>query len=332
MYKIDKVCMLGDGSWGTTLAVLLSKKGLKVDLWSAFSDYARMLKTTRENKKFLPGVIIPDEIEITSDLSAAIENATAIVIAIPSQFLRNVISKLKGAKLDAKMLISVVKGIENETFERPSEIIKDEMGDLDIAVLSGPTIACEIAGGLPASCVVASNKKEVAKQAQELFMSDRFRVYTSADMIGIELGGSLKNIIAIAAGISDGLKLGTNAKAALFTRGLVEMKRLGRALGAEQESFNGLSGIGDLVTTCISLYSRNRTLGEEITRGKKLSEIIENMDMIAEGVETTRSVHGLSKKIGVEMPITEQVYKVLFEEKNPHTAVSDLMLRDRKQE
>lgn len=332
MYKIDGVCILGDGSWGTTLAVLLSKKGLKVKLWSAFSDYADILKTTRENKKFLPGVIIPEEVNITSDIRAAIDNVAVIIIAIPSQFLRSVISKLKGRHLNARILISVVKGIENETFKRSSEIIKDEIGDLDIAVLSGPTIACEIVSGLPASCVVASASKEVAKQVQELFMSDRFRAYTSTDMIGVELGGALKNIIAIAAGISDGLKLGTNAKAALFTRGLVEMKRLGVALGAEQETFNGLSGIGDLVTTCISLYSRNRTVGEEITRGKKLPEIIEKMDMVAEGIETTRSVYGLSKKMGIEMPITEQVYQVLFLEKNPHTAVSDLMLRDRKQE
>ncbi len=332
MYKIDTVCVLGDGSWGTTLAILLAKKGLKVKLWSAFSDYAKILKATHENKKFLPGVIIPDEVKITSDIRAAIDDSAAIIIAIPSQFLRNVISKLKGKCIDAKILISVVKGIENETFERPSELIKDEIGDLDIAVLSGPTIACEIASGLPASCVVASARKEAAKRAQELFMSDRFRVYTSTDMIGVELGGALKNIIAIAAGISDGLKLGTNAKAALFTRGLVEMKRLGAALGAEQETFNGLSGIGDLVTTCISLYSRNRRVGEEISRGKKLSEIIENMDMVAEGIETTRSVYGLSKKVGIDMPITEQVYQVLFLEKNPHTAVSDLMLRDRKRE
>ena len=260
------------------------------------------------------------------------DDSDAIVIAIPSQFLRNIISKFKGMRVDAKILISVVKGIENETFKRPSELIKDEIGDLDIAVLSGPTIACEIASGLPASCVIASSRKEAAKQAQELFMSDRFRVYTSTDMIGVELGGALKNIIAIAAGISDGLKLGTNAKAALFTRGLVEMKRLGVALGAKQETFNGLSGIGDLVTTCISLYSRNRRVGEEITRGKKLLEIVEKMDMVAEGIETTRSVYGLSKKMGIDMPITEQVYQVLFLEKNSHTAVSDLMLRDRKRE
>jgi len=332
MYKIDTVCILGDGSWGTTLAILLAKKGLKVKLWSAFPAYAGILKTTRKNKKFLPGITIPDEVKITSDIYEAIDDSNAIIIAIPSQFLRNVISKLKGMRIDAKILISVVKGIENKTFERPSELIEDEIGNLDIAVLSGPTIACEIAKGLPASCVVASASKETVKQAQELFMSERFRVYTSTDMIGVELGGALKNIIAIAAGISDGLKLGTNAKAALFTRGLVEMKRLGVALGAEQETFNGLSGIGDLLTTCISLYSRNRRVGEEITRGKKLSEIVEKMDMVAEGIETTRSVYGLSKKMGVDMPITEQVYQVLFLEKNPHTAVSDLMLRDRKRE
>jgi len=326
-----RISILGDGGWGTTLAILLSKKGLSVRLWSAFPDYADTVKQNSENIKFLPGIKIPKAIDITSDIAKALD-ADVIVVAVPSQFLRGIIAKIKGASFNPQIIVSVVKGIENTTFNRPSEIIRQDLGYDNIAVLSGPTIAYEIAGGLPATSVIASASKDVAKQAQELFMSDRFRVYTSTDIIGVELGGALKNIIAIAAGISDGLKLGTNAKAALFTRGLVEMKRLGAALGAEQETFNGLSGIGDLVTTCISLYSRNRTVGEEITRGKKLSDLIENMDMVAEGIETTRSVYGLSKKIGIEMPITEQVYQVLFKDKNPHTAVSDLMLRDKKPE
>jgi len=326
-----RISILGDGGWGTTLAVLLSKKGLSIKLWSAFSDYADILKQKRENVKFLPGIKISKEIDITADIVRALDS-DVVVLAVPSQFLRGVITRITGSSFNPRIIVSVVKGIENTTFNRPSEIIKQDLGYDNIAVLSGPTIAHEIANGLPASCVVASEKIDIARQAQEIFMSERFRVYTSTDVIGVELGGALKNIIAIAAGISDGLKLGTNAKAALFTRGLVEMKRLGRALGAEQETFNGLSGIGDLVTTCVSLYSRNRAVGEEITRGKKLSEIIENMDMIAEGIETTRSVYGLSKKMGIDMPITEQVYQVLFEEKNPHTAVSDLMLRDKKPE
>jgi len=332
MHNIREISVLGDGGWGTTLAILLSKKGLKVKLWSAFPDHADIIKKRHENIKFLPGIKMPSEIEITADIHRALEGTSAIAVAVPSQFLRGVISRFKDIHLDSRILVSVVKGIENVTFKRPSEIIKHEIAGAEIAVLSGPTIACEIARGLPASCVVASEKKDIAKQVQELFMSDRFRVYTSTDMTGVELGGALKNIIAIAAGIADGLKLGTNAKAALFTRGLVEMKRLGVALSAEQETFNGLSGIGDLVTTCVSPYSRNRRVGEEIARGNKLLEIMENMDMVAEGIETTRSVYGLSQKIGIDMPITEQVYQVLFKEKNPHTAVSDLMLRDKKPE
>lgn len=332
MSDISRVSILGDGGWGTTLAILLSKKGLPVRLWSAFPDYAGILKQRRENTKFLPGVKIPEDVEVTADAHRAFEGADAVVSAVPSQFLRGVISGFKGAGLRCGLFVSVTKGIENDTFRRPSEIIRDEMGDVSTVVLSGPTIAHEIAEGLPSSCVAASKEQELARQVQALFMSDRFRVYTSGDIAGVEFGGALKNIIAIAAGICDGLNLGTNAKAALFTRGLVEMKRLGVKLGAEEATFNGLSGMGDLVTTCISLYSRNRKVGTEIAKGKRLSEIIDGMDMVAEGIETARSVYGLSKEMGIEMPITEQVYHVLFEEKNPHTAVSDLMLRDRKRE
>ena len=330
--NMQKIAVLGDGGWGTTLSILLANKGFSVRLWSAFSENAETIKNKNENIKFLPGFTLPKSITVTTDMRQAISDTGVAIIAIPSQFLRKAIVKLKGIDLKEKVLVSVVKGIENNTFKRPSEIIRQELGALSIAVLSGPTIANEIAGGLPASCVIASKKREVAKQAQELFMSDRFRVYTSTDMTGVELGGALKNIIAIAAGISDGLNLGTNAKAALFTRGLVEMKRLGAALGSNQETFNGLSGMGDLVTTCISPYSRNRRIGEDIARGKKLSEILDKMEVVAEGIETTRSVYNLSKEIGIEMPITEQVYKVLFEGKNPHMVVVDLMNRERKTE
>ncbi len=332
MANTGKISIIGDGGWGTTLAILLSKKRFPVSLWSAFPGYADILNKQRMNQKFLPGVKIPESLDITADLESALSKARAVIIAVPSQFLSNVISRAKDIVPKNAIIISVVKGIEAKTFKRPSEIIQETMKPADIAVLSGPTIAHEIANGLPASCVIASKKSDIAKRAQELFMSERFRVYTSGDVIGVELGGALKNIIAIAAGISDGLNLGTNAKAALFTRGLVEMKRLGITLGADEATFNGLSGMGDLVTTCISPFSRNRKVGQEITKGKKLSEILDNTEMVAEGVETTRSVYGLSKNLGIEMPITEQVYHVLFREKNPHTAVSDLMLRDKKAE
>jgi glycerol-3-phosphate dehydrogenase (NAD(P)+) len=330
--KYRKIAVLGDGGWGTTLSVLLAKKGLSVNLWSVFSDNADIMKSRRENIKFLPGINLPDNISITDDIKFAIADSIAVVIAIPSKYLRKTISRLRGSEFQSKILISVVKGIEGQSFKRPSEIIKDELGNINIAALSGPTIAREIADDLPASCVVSSSKRDIAIAVQDMFTTERFRVYTSEDTVGVELGGALKNIIAIASGISDGLGFGANTKAALFTRGLAEMKRLGVYMGADPETFNGLSGMGDLVATCTSCYSRNRGIGEEIVKGKKLPEILKKMEMVAEGVETAKSVNDLSNEIGIEMPITEQVYKILFEEKNPHTAVADLMLRNSKPE
>jgi glycerol-3-phosphate dehydrogenase (NAD(P)+) len=328
----QNIAVLGDGGWGTTLSILLAKKGLHVNLWSAFAENADAMTSKRENAKFLPGFSLPVNITISSDIEYALETANLAIIAIPSQYLRKTLSGLKGFNLGSRILISVVKGIENQTFKRPSEIICDELGGADIGILSGPTIAHEIANGLPASCVISSKDPDVAMRAQRVFMTEKFRVYTSEDTIGVELAGALKNIFAIASGISDGLGLGSNAKAALFTRGLLEMKRLGVYLGGKAETFNGLSGMGDLVTTCISPYSRNRSLGESISRGNSLSNILDNMEMVAEGVETTRSVFHLAKKIGIDMPITEQVYNVLFKGKAPHTAVADLMTRDMKAE
>ena len=327
-----KITILGDGGWGTTLSLLLAKKGIKVNLWGVFPDYIDSMKDSRENSKFLPGLKLPNAISLISDIEEAVKDTDLIVLAIPSKYLRNTLIRIKGQVKIKEPLVSVVKGIENETFKRPSEIIHKELNIDDIAVLSGPTIAYEIASGLPASAVVASTDKALADKVQEIFMTDRFRIYGCDDVVGVEIGGALKNIIAIAAGISDGLKLGANAKASLFTRGLVEMKRLGCVLGGKEETFNGLSGMGDLVTTCISSRSRNRYVGEEIAKGKKLIEVLDDMDMVAEGVETARSVYGLSKKLGVDMPITDQVYQVLFEDKNPHTAVNDLMTRTKKSE
>ncbi|MDD5504852.1 MAG: NAD(P)-dependent glycerol-3-phosphate dehydrogenase [Candidatus Omnitrophica bacterium] len=329
---IKKITVLGDGGWGTALAVLLAGKGFEICLWSAFKDNAARINKNRENRVFLPGIILPENITVVSDTGLAVADTDMVVIAIPSQFLRQTIQRLKGFDLSGKTLVSVVKGIENNTFHRPSEIIRLELGGLEIGVLSGPTIAIEIAKGLPASCVSACRDLYIAGVIQSVFTTDRFRVYTSTDVAGVETAGALKNIMAIASGISDGLGLGSNAKAALFTRGLVEMKRLGLALGAQEATFNGLSGMGDLVTTCVSSFSRNRKLGEDIAKGKTLSLILQGMSMVAEGVETTRSVYNYSAKLGIEMPITEQVYKVLFEDKPPYKAVIDLMLRESKPE
>ena len=330
--KNIKIAVLGDGGWGTTLSILLSKKGYKVSLWSAFPDYARTLRRTRENIKFLPQFKIPEAVHITDDIKEAIDGIEIVVVAIPSQFARKVLQNLKGVDLSQRIMLSIVKGIEKKTLKRVIEIIKEEINADKICVLSGPTIALEVAKEMPASAVVASEDINLAKEIQDVFMTERFRIYTSTDVIGVELGGSLKNIIAIAAGISDGLGFGTNAKAALFTRGLVEIKRLGIAMGAKEETFNGLSGIGDLMTTCISPYSRNRYVGEEIAKGRKLTEIVQKMEQIAEGIYTTESARELAKRYNVEMPITEQIYKVLFENKNPLEAVTALMTRAKKTE
>lgn len=332
MADIKSICIIGDGGWGTTLAVLLSKKGYDVTLWGAFPDYVEIVKRNRENIKFLPGVKIPDETKLTSSLEEALRNKELVVLAVPSQFMRGVLEMMRMHKLPCDKFVSVTKGIENNTLKRMSEVIYDCLGKKKLAVLSGPTIALEVANGSPTTAVCASEDSELAKEVQDVFMTDRFRVYTSADVIGVELGGSLKNIIAIAAGSCDGLGFGSNAKAALLTRGLVEIVRLGAAMGAKKETFYGLSGLGDLTTTCVSQYSRNRWLGEEIGKDKKLKDILKETDMVVEGVATAKAAYDLSKKYKVEMPITEEIYKVLYENKDPRKAVHDLMIRTPKPE
>jgi glycerol-3-phosphate dehydrogenase (NAD(P)+) len=332
MAMMRNVCVVGDGGWGTTLAVLLSKKGFNVTIWGAFPDYVEILKSKRENIKFLPGVKIPDNVRFTASMGEALTGKEIVVLASPSQFARGVFSILKMENLSGKKLISVTKGIENKTLKRISEVAREVLGDHDLAVLSGPTIALEVANGAPTTVVVASSNAALAKEAQDIFMTDRFRVYTSDDVIGVELGGSLKNIIAIAAGTTDAMGQGANAKAALLTRGLVEIVRLGVAMGAKRETFYGLSGLGDLATTCISQYSRNRWLGEEIGKGKKLQNILKETDMVVEGVATARSAYDLSKKYKIEMPITTEIYRVLYENKDPKRAVHDLMTRSPKTE
>ena len=264
---INSICVIGDGGWGTTLAVLLSKKGFNVTIWGAFPDYIALLKTKRENEKFLPGVKIPDNVRFTSSMAEALNGKELIVLAVPSQFARGVLTILKMENIYGKKFVSVTKGIENSTLKCVSDIIYDCLGKQGLVVLSGPTIALEVANGAPTTVVAASDDTQLAKEVQDVFMTDRFRVYTSSDVIGVELGGSLKNIIAIAAGATDAMGFGANAKAALLTRGLVEIVRLGVAMGAKRETFYGLSGLGDLATTCISQYSRNRWLGEEIGKG-----------------------------------------------------------------
>ena len=332
MEKIS-IAVLGDGGWGTALAVLLSKKGFKVCLWSAFPTYADFLKKDRINNKFLPGIKIPREVKITHDLNEAVKGRQLIILAIPSQFLRGVLRQLKKISLSMEVsFLSVTKGIEVGSLKRMSEVINEELGNIKLAVLSGPTIAHEIAKEIPSAAVIASTKAHIRRHLQEIFSTERFRIYTNADLIGVELGGSLKNIIAIACGISDGLGFGTNTKAAILTRGLAEISRLGSAMGAKVKTFSGISGLGDLVTTCISSYSRNRFVGEQIAKGKTITRIQRHMQMVAEGIPTTRSTYALAKKYKVDMPITREVYFVLYKNKFPFKAVRDLMTRKKKEE
>ncbi|MGD0337078.1 MAG: NAD(P)H-dependent glycerol-3-phosphate dehydrogenase [Candidatus Omnitrophota bacterium] len=332
MKKIE-VAVLGDGGWGTTLAILLYRKAFKVTIWGAFPGYIAQMRKKHVNDKFLPGITIPVGIKLTHNLEEALKGKDLIILAIPSQYLRGVLKKVKKlAYPQNAIFLSVVKGIEVGSLKRMSEVIHQELGKVKLGVLSGPTIAHEVAGGVPTVAVVASRDIGVRKHLQNIFMNERLRIYTNDDVIGTELGGSLKNIIAIACGISDGLKFGTNTKAAILSRGLAEITRLGKAMGAKESTFSGITGLGDLVTTCISLYSRNRFIGEEIGKGKTLKHIQEHMQMVAEGVPTTMSAYALSRRYKVEMPITKEVYLVLYKNKSALAAVKDLMNRQKRQE
>ncbi len=328
-----KIAVLGDGGWGTALAILLSNKGFPVALWGAFGGYAGYLDKKRINIRFLPGIKIPKEIKITHKLKEVLDGRDLVILAAPSQHMRGVLRKIKRLGYPkGAIYLSVTKGIEMGTLKRMSEVIHSELGQVRFAVLSGPTIAHEVAKGIPTTAVVAAHDKATRKILQDIFMTERFRIYTNDDVIGVELGGSLKNIIAIACGISDGFGFGTNTKAALLSRGLAEISRLGRAMGAKVSTFSGISGLGDLVTTCISPYSRNRFVGEQIGKGKSLAGVKRNMQMVAEGVPTTQSAYRLSLKYKVEMPITREVYGVLYKNKSPEKVVKDLMTRRKKEE
>jgi len=329
----DKISIVGAGSWGTTLGVVLSRKGIKVVLHSAFKKENLWMQQKRENPFYLKGVKFPSLLEVSPSLKEVLKNKI-IVVAVPVKFVRKVLEKIKNTKISFKdkIFISVGKGIEEKSLKRVSQIIKEELKDPSVAVLSGPTIAKEVLEEIPTACIIASDDINLAKKLQVLFNTSTFRVYLHQDVIGVELGGALKNIIAIACGISDGLGFGTNTKAAIVNRGLVEISRLGKKLGAEVSTFWGLAGLGDLITTCFSSYSRNRFVGEEIGKGKKLKDILKDMKMIAEGVETVKSAYKLSKKFKIEMPITEEVYKVLYRNKPPEKAVKDLTTRPLKKE
>jgi len=329
----EKVSIIGAGSWGTTLGVVLSKKGVAVALHSVFKDHNLEMQRVRENKLFLKGVKFPRRLQVNPSLKEVLESGI-VIIAIPVKFISGTLNKIKKHKifLKNKIFVSVSKGIEAKSLKRVSQLIEKELKVSKVAVLSGPNIAHEVLRGVPSTSILACKNRSIGKKLQLLFNTSTFRIYLHKDVAGVELGGALKNIIALSCGISDGLGFGTNTKAALATRGLAEITRLGEKLGANTSTFWGISGLGDLVTTCFSPYSRNRLVGEEIGKGKKLSEIIRKMKMVAEGVETVKSAFRLSKKLNVDMPITRQVYAVLYQGKSPKKAVTDLMTRPLKAE
>jgi glycerol-3-phosphate dehydrogenase (NAD(P)+) len=333
----DCITILGDGAMATVCSILLTSGGVDVTMWGAFEESIERLIQNRENEKFLKGVKVPKQVRLTANDAEAFANCSLVVSAIPTQYMRSVWTRLRPHLPAGVPIISVAKGIENETLLRPTQIIADVIAPgvtcpWKLATLSGPNIAGELARYLPATAVAASEDQVLAQRVQQLFSTQWFRVYTNSDVVGVELAGATKNIIAIAAGILDGLSAGNNAKAALVTRGLVEISRLGVAMGAHPGTFNGLAGLGDLITTCVSPEGRNRTVGEQLGKGRKLDDILSSMDSVAEGVPTTRSVRQLARRFKVEMPITEAVFQVLFEGKDVLHALSDLMSRDPKPE
>ena len=323
-----QITVLGSGAMATACSILLTEQpDQSVCLWARNPDHARSMTETRENSRLLPGVTLPERVYITSDIGQAMRDCDLTVVAIPTKFLREALVRLRpGLKPDVP-IVSVVKGIENETFLRPSEIINDVVKNAAVVALGGPAHAEEIARRLPASVVAACRDESLAEHVQRVFTTDRFRVYTNTDLVGVELACALKNVVAIAAGICDGLQYGDNAKAALVTRGLVEITRFGVSFGAKADTFTGLAGIGDLITTCTSRHSRNRFVGEQLGKGRTLRQILDSMDAVAEGITTTQSVFEIASQRNIEMPITQQIYQVLFEKISPETATTALMLR-----
>lgn len=327
-----EVSILGAGGWGLAIAVLLHNNGHKVTVWSALQSEVDMLLEKRENSKSLPGIKIPDEIEVTADLNIAIDNKDIIVMAVASSFTRQTAGRLKGMLKEGQLIINVAKGIEESTLLTLTDIINEEVPGMDVAVLSGPSHAEEVGRGIPTTCVAGATTKKTAEYIQNVFMSDCFRVYVSSDVLGIELGGALKNVIALAAGIADGLGYGDNTKAALITRGINEITRLGVAMGGKFETFCGLTGIGDLIVTCASMHSRNRRAGILIGKGYSMEDAMKEVNMVVEGVYSAKAALALGKKYNISMPIIEKVNEVLFDGLNAADAVKDLMIRSKTSE
>lgn len=327
-----KVGVLGAGSWGTALSVLLHDNGHQVTIWSIDEKEVKMLDEKRERELKLPGVKLAEDMVITGDLETAVQGKDFLVLAVPSPFTRETARKMKPYVADGQIIVDVAKGIEESTLMTLSRQIEEEIPQADVAVLSGPSHAEEVGRKLPTTCVIGAKTRKTAEYLQSMFISRVFRVYTSPDILGIELGGSLKNVIALAAGIADGLGYGDNTKAALITRGIAEISRLGVKMGGKIESFTGLTGIGDLIVTCASVHSRNRKAGYLIGQGKSVREAMDEVQMVVEGVYSAKAAAKLAKKYDVSMPIVEEVNKVLFEGKSPAQAVDDLMQRESRSE
>ena len=326
------VGIMGAGSWGTALALLLHKNGHQVTVWSISEEEVEMLSTKREHESKLPGVRIPDDMEFTSDLAKAVKDKDFIVMAVPSPFTRSTAKSMSPYIPEGQIIVDVAKGIEEDTLMTLSQQIEQEIPQADVAVLSGPSHAEEVGRGIPTSVVIGAKTKKTAEYLQSMFMNEVFRVYTSPDILGMELGGSLKNVIALAAGIADGLGYGDNTKAALITRGIAEIARLGVEAGGALESFTGLTGIGDLIVTCASVHSRNRKAGYLIGQGMSMQEAMDEVKMVVEGVYSAKAAAKLAEKYGVSMPIVDEVNAVLFDGKSPAEAVNDLMMRESRSE
>jgi glycerol-3-phosphate dehydrogenase (NAD(P)+) len=324
------VGVIGAGSWGIALTVLLNKNGSKVTVWSKFEDEVKMLSEKREYVDKLPGVKIPDTVDFTTDLEATVKNNEVLIMAVPSTFVRGTAHLMKDYVKDGQIIVNVAKGIEENTLMTLSDIIEEEIPQAKVAVMCGPTHAEEVGRGIPTTIVVGAREQSTAKLIQDLFMNETFRVYTSPDVLGMEIGSSLKNVVALAAGIADGLGYGDNTKAALITRGIAEISRLGIKMGGKAETFAGLTGIGDLIVTCASMHSRNRRAGILIGQGKTMKEAMDEVKMVVEGVYSAKAAMQLARKYEVELPIIEQVNEILFNDKPAAEAVRDLMIRDKK--
>ena len=325
-----KIGVIGAGSWGTALSVLLNKNGHDVTIWSIMQDEIDMLEKEHEHKSKLPGVILSDTISFTTDLEKTVKENEILVLAVPSPFIRSTSKNMKTFVKEGQIIVSVAKGIEESTLLTMSEVVEEEIPQAKVCVMCGPTHAEEVGRGIPTTIVVGAKEKFTANLLQDIFMNENFRVYTSPDMLGMEIGAALKNVVALAAGVADGLGYGDNTKAALITRGIAEITRLGIAMGGKFETFAGLTGIGDLIVTCSSMHSRNRRAGILIGQGKTMKEAMDEVQMVVEGVYSAKAALGLSKKFNVELPIIEQVNLILFENKNAGEAVKDLMIRDKK--